>query len=60
MKLIEAKTCGKCKKEWKEIPTNAKFVAQATEHSSFDGYWWDCECKSNLFVPVSKIEAKAS
>ncbi|PWU22989.1 hypothetical protein C5B42_04430 [Candidatus Cerribacteria bacterium 'Amazon FNV 2010 28 9'] len=46
------KTCGKCGKQFLEIPENARFFKGKTS-DVLDGYYWNCECGSTLF---SKIE----
>lgn len=49
------KVCGKCKKQWKVLPEK-KIIRMTGELDQ--GIWFDCECKSTLFVPLRKAEKK--
>jgi hypothetical protein len=44
------KTCT-CGKHYETIPPEAKYLNDGSE---FSGYYWNCECKTTLFVPLNK------
>jgi hypothetical protein len=52
MKLMKQKICS-CKRVHAEIPKSHQFEDCLDELS---GLYWNCECGSTLFVPVSEIE----
>lgn len=45
------KTCS-CGLSFIAIPETAKYHASG---DVFEGWYWDCVCRSTLFVPVRKI-----
>ena len=47
------KTCS-CGKLHRLIPHGAIFFNKGC---AMDGYWWDCLCRSTLFVPLKSLEA---
>lgn len=53
---IEAKTCNCCKKVHTEIPADAKY----SDDPGLGGYFWNCECKSTLFVSNKKLVAQSA
>ncbi len=55
MKLIEPKKCS-CGKEFSEIPDDA---THWIEPGFIDGFIFNCECKSTIYVPVSQIKEAA-
>lgn len=50
------KTCS-CGKVWLTIPSHAKLKISGDEF--LDGYYWECVCKSTLFVPLKRMECAA-
>lgn len=50
------KICGKCGKEWKEVLFRARTLSEGTK---LDGFYWECECKSTLFVQQSFMSRRA-
>lgn len=42
------KICNCCGKVWNKIPDGAKLQDNG---DAFDGYFFDCDCKSTLFIP---------
>ncbi len=49
MKALDPpKVCG-CGRVWRVIPKEARFIM--TPDDELSGYYWECICKSTLFVP---------
>jgi len=48
IQLTKPKQCG-CGKVHQTIPQDHRLE---TDEGSYVGYYWDCECKSTLFVPL--------
>jgi hypothetical protein len=49
--LTEVKACS-CGEKHKQIPVGARLVNNGDD---LDGFYWDCHCKSTLFVPIKKV-----
>ncbi len=49
MNLKIKKTCS-CGRKFDSIPANAKYF----DGEGFEGYYFNCECKSTLFFPCKK------
>lgn len=50
------KTCGSCKKIHTRVPDNARFSSDP----DMGGFYWECSCKSTLFVHVACDEKVAA
>lgn len=48
----EPKQCGCCKRIFKVIPLNSRL---AIENGPFDGYYWECTCRSTLVYPLGRL-----
>lgn len=48
---IATKVCATCGKAHAIVPENARLMAQG----KLAGFYWECDCLSTLFVPVSKV-----
>jgi hypothetical protein len=49
---MKVKICAKCQKQWTKVPENSKFQNCG---DILDGIYWDCDCKSTLFIPLSQL-----
>lgn len=56
LQLFKKCACGKI---FTKLPESAKFYAQEDKQfADLDGYYWDCECKSTLFITLKKLEER--
>lgn len=53
MTKLRFKVCG-CGKVFKSVPQDAR-VHLDPEEPTLSGYYWNCDCRSTLFVPLSKV-----
>lgn len=44
--------CSQCKIEWLHIPKTAKLQ---NEGDKLDGFYFNCNCKSTVFLPLMKV-----
>lgn len=51
IKLKDAKRCSCCGK----LHTHTSGDLQVSYDETFNGVYWNCECKSTLFVPLTGI-----
>lgn len=45
------KTCNCCQAEYQSIPKNARFDPPDEAEDWEGGFYWECNCKSTLFIP---------
>lgn len=52
--LTEIKTCATCGATFDRVPAGAREGLESRDE--FPGFYWECSCKSTMFVPTSKID----
>lgn len=51
--IKELRKCDCCGELFYEIPLTAKFKDES--FAPFNGFWWDCSCKSTMFMPTARV-----